>query len=120
MAIASIAKNVYGLKTIVGTTRSEYKLSKMQAGGFDNVIVLSKEPTLPSMAEQLSNRIKRECGQLLGFTAVVDLIGATNIPISLRCANRKSGAIVCMAGILAGAYHFIEPFSAMSIVSVSN
>ena len=69
------------------------------------------------MTSELSEMIKRKGGHPSGFTRIVDLVGATNVPISLLCARRVGGSKVCMAGMLNGAYHFQQPFSPMSIVS---
>jgi NADPH:quinone reductase len=117
MAIASIAKNMCGVKKVAGTTGSKEKVDRMRAEGYDIVMVLSHQQTGSLTAKELSNTIKRTGGQHSGFTAIVDLIGATNIPVSLECANRAGGSRVCMAGMLAGSYHFQEPFSPMGIVS---
>ncbi|TVY93207.1 Protein YIM1 [Lachnellula willkommii] len=117
MAIASISKGLCGLNKIIGTTRSQDKVTKMKAAGFDTVVVLPRE-AIPSPAKELAGIVKEKGGELSGFTAIIDLIGATNVPVSLLCANLSGGSRVCMAGMLAGAYHFEEPFSPMGIVSV--
>lgn len=118
LAIASISKGLCGLNKIVGTTRSKEKVTRMKAAGFDTVVVLPREEAVPSSAKELAGIIKEKGGELSGFTTIVDLIGATNIPVSLLSANLSGGSRVCMAGMLAGAYHFEEPFSPMGIVSV--
>jgi NADPH:quinone reductase-like Zn-dependent oxidoreductase len=118
LAIACLAKNMYGLKEVVGTTRSKDKVTRMEASGYSTVIVLPGHQAELPVPSELSEMIKRKSGHLLGFAAIVDLVGATNVPISLLCARRIGGSKVCMAGMLNGAYYFQQPFSPMSIVSV--
>ena len=117
MAAASIAKHLLGVKRVVGTTRTAAKVDRMRAGGYDAVVVLPRTPTQTLAAGELADTIKKASNEPTGFTTVVDLIGATNVNASLLCASRVGGSRVCMAGMLAGAYHFQEPFSPMSIVS---
>ncbi|CZR55560.1 uncharacterized protein PAC_05448 [Phialocephala subalpina] len=118
MAVATLAKNIYGLKKIVGTTRKQEKVQKMKEGGYDKVIVLPSEQSSSCGTAGLSEMIKKEGDEPSGFTAIVELVGATNVPVSLSCAELSGGSRVCMAGMLAGAYHFQQPFSPMGIVSV--
>ena len=118
LAIACLAKNICGLKEVVGTTRSKEKVTRMEASGYSTVIVLPRHQTELPVTSELSEMIKRKGGYPSGFTAIVDLVGATNVPNSLLCARRVGGSKVCMAGMLNGAYHFQQPFSPMSIVSV--
>lgn len=118
LAIACLAKNICGLKEIVGTTRSEKKIIRMKASGYSTVVVLPCDQTELPVPAELSQMIKGYGEHLSGYSAIVDLVGATNIPISLLCARHVRGSKVCMAGMLNGTYHFQEPFSPMSIVSV--
>ncbi|PMD49077.1 hypothetical protein L207DRAFT_522383 [Hyaloscypha variabilis F] len=115
LAIACLAKNICGLKEVIGTTRSKEKVTRMEASGYSTVIILPRHQTEPPVPSELSEMIKRKGGHPWGFTAIVDLVGATNIPISLLCARRVGGSKVCMAGMLNGAYHVQQPFSPMSI-----
>ena len=119
IAVATLAKNIYSLKKIIGTTRKQEKVQKMKEGGYDIVIVLPPEQSRSLSIVDLSDMIKRKGGEPSGFTAIVELIGATNVPVSLSCAELSGGSRVCMAGLLAGAYHFQQPFSPMGIVSMT-
>jgi NADPH:quinone reductase-like Zn-dependent oxidoreductase len=108
------------LKEVIGTTRSKEKITRMEASGYSTVIILPRHQTEPPVPSELSEMIKRKGGHPWGFTAIVDLVGATNIPISLLCARRVGGSKVCMAGMLNGAYHVQQPVSPMSIVSMKS
>ncbi len=116
MAAASLAKHLYGVQKVVGTTRNSRKTQKMKVGGFDEVVILSPEQTESLSSVEVADLIKAGGQQKSGFTTQVELIGATHIPVSFACAKPSSGSRVCMAGMLAGAYHFTEPFSPMGIV----
>jgi NADPH:quinone reductase-like Zn-dependent oxidoreductase len=117
LAIACLAKNICGLKEVIGTTRSKDKTTRMEAAGYSTIIVLPRHQTELPVTSELSEMIKTKGGHPSGFTAIVDLVGATNVPVSLLCARQVGGSKVCMAGMLNGAYHFQQPFSPMSIVS---
>jgi NADPH:quinone reductase-like Zn-dependent oxidoreductase len=114
-----MARNLYGVRKIAGTTRKEEKIERMKKCGYDVVIVLSPQRVGSLSAGDLSGFVKSAGEEPSGFTAQLDLIGATNIPLSLACAKSPGGSRVCQAGMLAGSYHFPEatPFSPMSIVS---
>ncbi|TVY88157.1 hypothetical protein LAWI1_G003542 [Lachnellula willkommii] len=119
MAAATIAKNLLGVKKIAGTTRNQAKVAKMKSGGFDVVIVLQPEHTKSLNAGELSALIKKEGTESLGFTAQIEMLGATHVATSLACARPSVGSRVCVAGMLAGAYHIsdADKFSPMGIVN---
>ncbi|TVY13099.1 hypothetical protein LARI1_G008737 [Lachnellula arida] len=117
MAAATIAKNLLGVKKIAGTTRNQAKVAKMKSGGFDVVIVLQPEHTKSMNTGELSALIKKEGTENLGFTAQIEMLGATHVATSLACARPSVGSRVCVAGMLAGAYHIsdADKFSPMGI-----
>jgi hypothetical protein len=90
----------------------------MKSGGFDAVICLPPERTTSMAAAEVADIIKIEGQEESGFTAQVELIGASHIFTAFSCAKIARGSRVCMAGMLAGDYFFTEDFSPMSIVSL--
>ncbi|KAI1624943.1 hypothetical protein EDD37DRAFT_665060 [Exophiala viscosa] len=113
MATASLAKHLYNVKKVVGTTRDAGKAARLKTAGFDEVLVRPHQDD--SSIEEQAKSIKEAAEEMAGFTAQVDLIGADHIPVALACARSPGGARVCQAGMLAGAYFCTEPFSPMAI-----
>jgi NADPH:quinone reductase-like Zn-dependent oxidoreductase len=112
MAIAALAKHWNGVKKVVGTTRNAAKVDCMRKAGFD-VVLIQPDSDLP--AQMQAQSLKTEAGETTGFNAQVDLIGADHIPVSLACAKSPGGSRVCLAGMVAGAYHTTGLFSPMAI-----
>lgn len=100
LAALSLAKRA-GL-TVVSTTRAESKVAMLRSEGADYVL-LESESLQTAVHELLPNGVDR----------VLELIGASTLRDSLRCAAR--GGIVCMTGMLGGQWildHF-EPMGAI-------
>jgi NADPH:quinone reductase-like Zn-dependent oxidoreductase len=112
LATASLAKHLYGVQKVVGTTRNAGKINGMKTAGFDIVLV---RPDSDSSVEDQAQKMKEEAGETDGFTAQLDLIGADHIRLALACAKSAGGSRVCMAGMLTGTYHITSPFSPMAI-----
>jgi NADPH2:quinone reductase len=89
LAALALAKRA-GL-TVASTTRSEGKAAFLRAAGADEVLVDDG-----ALAQKLRARFAG------GVDRVLELVGASTLLDSLACA--ATGGIVCMAGILGGAW----------------
>ena len=121
MATGMLAKNLLGVKKVVGTTRSWSKMNKMRKAGFDHVIVVPPSE-VSSPPDPLVTYLKAEAKEMEGLTAQLVLLGSTHIPVALACAKTPGRSRVCMAGMLAGQYFMVDKFSPMAIpigVSIS-
>ncbi|KAI9693014.1 MAG: hypothetical protein M1822_005009 [Bathelium mastoideum] len=86
LAAASIAKN-FGVKTVIGTTRSHGKDAILKRNGVDKVVIDDGK---------IAEEIKRLYPD--GVDKVLELIGTTTLLDSLKCP--KPRGIVCMTGIV--------------------
>ena len=93
MAAASISKNM-GLK-VISTTRNPNKITVLKGHGVDEVVV----------DEGLIAKKVREIFPS-GVDRVLELVGATTLRDSLKCA--APGGIVCMTGILGNSWTLNE------------
>ena len=84
---------------VLTTTRSDSKIELLREAGADDVIVDPGE-IAPAVRERHPNGVNR----------VLELVGATTLLDSLRCA--RPGGVVCMTGILGGAWE-LEAFRPM-------
>lgn len=86
LAAASIAKN-FGVKTVIGTTRSHGKDEVLRRNAVDQIVIDGGE-------------VAGEVRKLYpgGVDKVLELIGTTTLLDSLKCAAQ--GGIVCMTGIV--------------------
>jgi NADPH:quinone reductase-like Zn-dependent oxidoreductase len=85
LAAASIAKS-YGV-IVASTTRNADRSDLLRSAGAEHVIV--DTGSIADQAKQISDG---------GFDKVLELVGATTLKDSLRCA--KQGGMVCMTGIV--------------------
>lgn len=88
----------FNLSRIVGTTRDETKREVLLKGGFDEVIVAPERKEQDEDASAAIRAIKANDRE--GFDNSVELIGTTNLAVSLQCAKQPGGK-VCSAGGLA-------------------
>jgi NADPH:quinone reductase-like Zn-dependent oxidoreductase len=101
LAAAAIAKS-YGA-FVASTTRKPDRDRLLRASGVDQVFI-----DTGSIAEQ----VKEVCSG--GVDKVLELIGTTTLPDSLRCARRRRG-IVCMTGMVGNKWS-MDNFSPMDMV----
>lgn len=87
LATLTLAKHA-GLK-VLSTSRSEAKVHVLEAAGADEVVIDTGD---------IADRIR--AAHPRGVDRVLELIGATTLLDSLRCA--RPGGVVCMTGILGG------------------
>jgi NADPH:quinone reductase-like Zn-dependent oxidoreductase len=100
LAAAAIAKN-HGL-FVASTTRKPDREQFLKSAGADEVFIDNG-----SIAVAVSNELSG------GVDKVLELIGATSLKDSLRCA--KQGGIVCMTGIVGNKWSF-DQFSPMEFI----
>jgi len=100
VGLATLALAKHANMTVISTSRSPAKEGMLRDAGADDVIVDTGE-----IAEVIKRRVPG------GVDRVLDLVGATTLRDSLRCARR--GGVVCMTGILGGSWT-LEQFQPMS------
>ena len=91
VGLATLALAKDARMTVISTTRSLDKEKMLRDAGADDVIVDTGE-----IAGEIERRVPG------GVDRVLELIGATTLIDSLRCARR--GGVVCMTGILGGSW----------------
>jgi NADPH:quinone reductase-like Zn-dependent oxidoreductase len=99
VGLATLALAKDARMTVISTSRSLEKEGILRDAGADDVIVDTGE-----IAGEIRQRFPG------GVDRVLDLIGATTLIDSLRCARR--GGVVCMTGILGGSWT-LEQFHPM-------
>ena len=100
LAAAAIAKRHGAF--VAATTRRFDREKMLRANGADHVFI-----DTGSIAEQVREVAPR------GFDAVLELIGATTLQDSLRCAKQRG--IVCMTGMVGNKWS-IDDFSPMAVI----
>ncbi len=91
IGLATLALAKDARMTVISTTRSSDKEQMLRDAGADDVIADTGE-----IAGEVRRRVPG------GVDRVLELIGATTLIDSLRCARR--GGVVCMTGILGGSW----------------
>ena len=100
VGLAALALGKDAAMTVISTTRSLGKEEMLREAGADDVIVDTGQ-----IAGGINQRVPG------GVDRVLELIGATTLIDSLRCARR--GGVVCMTGILGGSWT-LDRFHPMS------
>ena len=100
LAAAAIAKS-HGA-VVAATTRRTDREALLRASGADQVFIDSGS---------IADAVREVCPD--GFDKVLELVGATTLADSLRCA--KAGGLVCMTGIVGNAWS-IADFSPLDVI----
>jgi NADPH:quinone reductase-like Zn-dependent oxidoreductase len=100
LAAAAIAKSRGA--TVASTTRNPERAQLLRVGGADQVFI-----DTGSIADDVKRVLPG------GVDKVLELIGTTTLPDSLRCA--KEGGIVCMTGMVGNTWSF-DTFAPMEVI----